>query len=257
MAERIKEATNKETANICRICRKPFVEHPMGEKNGYTFAACKACGSIMTAPWPTQQELDQYFADIQPEAVHAYNYQQEIKSTKNLFVKLAKNYFGGNISGKRFLDACCRQGYGVQAAKELGFQAHGIDAHSFFVAFAKDKYDASLFEQATAGQYAERGQQADFIYVAEGLCEQVDPDSYIAALAKILSPRGKIYLHEPHGNHMRLPVIFANWGFVEPPLNFFYPSKKGMEILLGRHGLVIEKSFFSWSPFMRLIVGHK
>jgi len=229
----------------------------MGEKNGYTFAACKACGSIVTQPWPTQQELDQYFADIQPEAVHAYNYQQEIKTTKNLFVKLMKNYFGGAAAGKRFLDVCCRQGYGVVAAKELGFQAHGIDAHAFFVAFAKDKYDASLFEQATVQEYAARGQQADFIFVAEAFCEQPDPDSYAAALAKILARTGKIYLHEPHGNHLRLPIMFAHWPFVEPPINFSYPSKKGMEILLGRHGLVIEKSFFTWSPFMRLIVRHK
>lgn len=251
-------AETETPKKTCRICRKPLYEHAMGEKNDYTFIACKTCGSITVEPWPTAPELEQLYADIQPEAVHARNHLREINDLRKTFTKLAQEFLGGSSAGKRFLDVCCRQGYGVVAAKEAGFQAHGIDAHGFFIAFAKDKYESSLFEQATAEQYAARGGlQADLIYVAEGFCEQPDPDAFAAALAKMLSPRGKIYLHEPHGNHWRLPVIFSNWSFVEPPLNFSYLSLKGMEILLGRHGLKIEKSYFTWSPFMRLVVGHK
>ncbi len=241
-----------EAQKICRICLKPFIEHPMGEKNGYKFTACKACGSIETAPWPTQETLDKFFGDIQPEAVHLPNPKNEIKHVKTILGKITRDF-----TGKRFLDAGCHQGYGVIAAKELGFQAHGIDAHDFFIAFAKDKYDPHLFEQATVQDYAAKGGQADIIYINEGFSEQIDPEGYTAALAKILSPKGKIYLHEPDGNHPRLPVNFGGWSFVDPPINFSYLSKKGMTALLWRHGLKIEKSFFTWSPFMRLVVVHK
>ena len=225
----------------------------MGEKNGFKFFACKTCGSIAAHPWPTQAVIDQFFADIQPEIVHFPNHQLEIVRIKKLLKKIG----GDNIAGKRFLDVCARQGYGVLAAKELGFQAHGIDAHNFFTAFAKDKYDPHLFTQATVQDYAAKGEQADFIYIPEGFCEQTDPESYTAALAKILAPQGRIYMHEPDGNHLRLPVNFVNWSFVDPPLNFSYISKKGMTALLRRHGLKVEKSFFTWSPFLRLVVSHK
>lgn len=236
----------------CRICLKPFTAFPLGEKNGYTFEACKACGSVTTIPWPTQADIDKFFGDIQPEIVHAPNPKGQINGLKKLLQKLVPA-----PAGRRFLDVCTRQGYAVIAAKELGFQAHGIDSHDFCISFAKDKYDPHLFEHISVQDYAAKGGQADFIYVNEGFCEQTDPDGYAAALAKILTPGGQIYIHEPDGNHIRLPANFPRWSFVDPPLNFSYISKKGILILLARHGLKLQKKFFRWSPYMRLIVVHK
>jgi hypothetical protein len=236
----------------CRICLKPFNPFPLGEKNGYTFEACKACGSVTTIPWPTQADIDKFYGDIQPEIVHAPNPQGRINQIKKHLNKLMPNH-----AGKRFLDVCTREGYAVVAAKELGFQAHGIDRHDFCVAFEKDKYDPHLFEHTTVQEYAEKGGQAEFIYVVEGFCEQRDPDDYAAALANILAPGGMIYIQEPDGNHIRLPANFPRWSFVYPPMNFSYISKKGMLILLARHGLKLQKKFFSWNPYMRLVIVHK
>jgi len=241
-----------QAQTICRICLKPFAGFPLGEKNGYTFEACKACGSVTTHPWPTQADIDKFFGDIQPEIVHAPNPQGRINRIKKLLQKLTPNH-----AGRRFLDVCTRQGYAVLAAKELGFQAHGIDSHDFCISFAKDKYDPHLFEHISVQDYAAKGGQAEFIYVTEGFCEQTDPEGYAAALAKILAPGGMIYLEEPDGNHIRLPASFPRWAFADPPLNFSYISKKGMYILLARHGLKVQKKFFAWEPFMRLIIVHK
>src|SRR3954462_12476837 len=72
----------------CRICLKPFSGFPLGEKNGYTFEACKVCGSVTTIPWPTQADLDKFFGDLQPEMVHMPNPQGEISHTKRLLKKL-------------------------------------------------------------------------------------------------------------------------------------------------------------------------
>ena len=242
-----------ELQKKCLVCQKPFYPYPMGEKNGYKFTACKSCGSVMAEPFPSQAFLDKYFGDIQPEIVHAPVPQAEISEATKAIKKVA----GENCKGRRFLDVSCRQGYGVLAAKELGFQAYGIDPHDFFITFAKDKYDPHLFEYITVQDYAKKGGQAEFIYITEAFCEQPDPETYMAALSKILAPGGVIYLHEPDGNHLRLPTNFTNWGFVDPPLNFLYLSKRGTTALLDRHGLKIQKSFFTWSPFMRLIIVRK
>lgn len=239
--------------NPCRFCRKPLFEFPMGEKNGYRFTACKTCGSVWAEPWPTVEVLDKFFGDIQPEIVHMRNPQGQIINAKQIIAKAWRDY-----PGKRFLDVSCRQGYGAFGAKELGFaQVRGIDSHAFYIAFAKDKYDPHLFEHVTVENYAERGEQADFILSLESFCEQTDPEKYAAALKKILAPGGKIYIQEPDGNHARLPTNFASWPFVDPPLNFSYPSKKGLEYVLWRNGLKIERKFFSWAPFMKLVVGHR
>lgn len=239
-----------EEKKTCRICLQPSFDFPMGEKNGHRLVACRACGSVATDPWPTQKEIDDLYGEIQPEAVHLPNPEREISHIKKLLTGMAVQH-----AGRRFLDVSCRHGYGVMAAKELGFQkVHGIDSHGFYISFAKDRYPAELFEHVTLQEYAARGEQAEVIYAADSFCEQVDPDGYMAALAKTLTPGGSLYIHEPDGNHFRLPRKFDRWAAVEPPLFFSFLSVRGMEILLKRHGLKIQKKFFCWSPVMRLLV---
>jgi SAM-dependent methyltransferase len=241
-----------EEQKTCKICRQPFLGYPMGEKNGYNLVTCRDCGSVFTDPFLTQADLNNFFGDIQPEIVHTPDPAAEIVDIKKMLGKITTNF-----SGRRFLDISCRQGYAVMAAKELGFQAHGIDPHDFFIAFAKDKYDPALFDHISVPDYAAKGGQAEVIYANECFCEQPDPEAYMAALAKILAPGGKLYLREPDGNNFNLPKNFSNWSFVDPPLNFSYLSEKGMRALLARHGLKVEKKFFTWAPFMRLIVTRK
>ncbi|MBI3441286.1 MAG: class I SAM-dependent methyltransferase [Proteobacteria bacterium] len=225
-----------EKEQLCRICLLPLDEYSMGEKNGYQLVACKTCGSVMVKPWIKQADLDKFFGDIQPEIVHLANPTARIWSLKKLIQKISPT-----VSGRRFLDVSCRQGYTVTAAKELGFQALGIDSHDFFIAFARDKFNADLFECVSMVEYATRLAQAEVIFSIESFCEQADPDAYMAALSKVLAPGGVLYLQEPDGNHFTLPRNFSRWAFVDPPLNFVYPSVKGMTALLDRHGFKIHR----------------
>jgi SAM-dependent methyltransferase len=240
------------TEKTCRICLLPFDEFSMGEKNGYKLIACKACGSVMADPWPTQADLDKFFGDVQPEIVHLPDPGAEVTRLKGLIQKVS-----GPGLGRKYLDVSCRQGYSVIAAKSIGFHAHGIDPHDFFIEFAKDRHDTTLFEHVSVQSYAARNEHADVIFSVESFCEQPDPEGYMAALAKILNPGGVMYIQEPDGNSFHLPKNFPSWAFVDPPLNFVYFSKKGMEALLARHGLKIRKSLFTWAPFIRLIVVKK
>src|SRR5690349_10421990 len=103
----------------CRICQKPFNEYQLGQKNAYSLVACQDCGSISAEPWPTPEVVTKAYGDIQPEVVHVPYPDAEIKHRKKLFAGIMP----GSGHGKKFLDVACRQGYGVLAAKELGFEA--------------------------------------------------------------------------------------------------------------------------------------
>lgn len=236
----------------CRICHETFSPHPMGSKNDWKFIACRSCGSVMVDPWPTAAEIEQFFADVQPEIVHVPNPDMEIAANKKTIQKVMKD-----PSGKRFVDICARQGYATEAAWQLGMHAQGIDSHEFFYKFAKEKYPTHKYSHAQAEDFAKTGAQADLVFALEAFCEHPDPDALAEALAGIVAPDGKIYIEEADGNSFNVPKVFTNWNFVDPPINFLYISKKGMEKLLARHGLKIEKSFFNWAPFMRLIVTKK
>jgi SAM-dependent methyltransferase len=242
-----------DAQKTCRICRSPFQEHLLGEKNSYKLIACKLCGSVMAEPWPTQKMINNYYGDVQPEIVHLPSPQAEIQRLKKLLPRIAPDF-----AKRSFLDIDCRQGYAVVAAKELGFKsARGIDTYEFFVAFAKDKYDPHLFECISTEEAAAKGEQANLIFAVDSFCEHPDPEAHMAALSRMLGPQGILYIEEPDGNHFMLPRNFIDWEFVEPPLNFCYLSQKGLLALLARHGLKVRRKLFTWGPFMRLIVTRK
>lgn len=241
----------------CPLCLHVLNAVPMGEKNDFRIIACKFCGSAMVDPFLTQGILDDFWGEVQPEIVHFPHPEIEIGNLKKLLLKISKKWISKDLTGKRFLDISCRQGYAVMAAKELGMQVKGIDPHEFFIKFAKDKYDAALFEHSSVQQLSTTAYQADLIFSIESFCEQADPETYMAGLAKLLATGGLLYIQEPDGNHFLLPKTFIKWGFIDPPLNFVYYSRAAMESLLNRHGFKIQHSFFTWSPLMRIIAVKK
>ena len=241
-----------EEQKTCRFCLQPLNEYDMGEKNGYRLVACEPCGSIAVKPWLTQAKLDEFFGDIQPEAVHSPKPEIKINNARKLIQKITNNF-----AGRRFLDVSCRQGYAVVAAKKLGFQAKGIDPYEFYTTFAKDKYDADMFEHSTVQDYAARGEQAEVVFCVESFCEQLDPEGYMEALSKMIAAGGVLYIQEPDGNSFHIPKKFSDWDYINPPENFSWISEKGIKILLARNGLKIQKKLFTWGPFMRLIVVKK
>ncbi len=51
-----------------------FSNIPWAKRKAYKFfRLASGCGSIATDPWPTQETLDKFFGDIQPEIVHIPN----------------------------------------------------------------------------------------------------------------------------------------------------------------------------------------
>ncbi|MDE1151262.1 MAG: methyltransferase domain-containing protein [Micavibrio sp.] len=235
----------------CIICRQTFHPYPMGEKNGTILLSCKACGTVMTEPLVTKDELDAYFASIDPQITHVPDPAREIVDMKNRIMRLGKD---ATAKGKRIIDVAARQGYAIKAAHLLGMKPYGIDSHEFFTRFAQEKYPPELFQNISVMEYADASpEKYDCGIAIEAFCEQPDPDAFVAGLARIIKPGGTMYIEEVDGNNFNLPRNFANWSYVDPPLNFLYLSKKGMEALLARHGFAIQKMFFTWRPMMRFI----
>lgn len=241
MAEKPKEK--------CRVCRKPLVSYPMGEKNGFKLIACKPCGSVMVDPWITQDELDAYFGQVQPQITHLPEPEEQIQTMSERIRRVFRN-----PEGKRFIDVAARQGYGVAAARQANMTSLGIDPHEFFAKFAQEIYGPEFFRHSSVQDFAASDPpKSDLVFAIETFCEQSDLEGFTAGLARLVAPGGFLYIEEADGNNFNLPRNFIEWSYVEPPLNFVYLSKKGLTTLLARHGLRVQKMFFTWQPIMRLI----
>jgi SAM-dependent methyltransferase len=240
-----------KTQEKCRACHKALHTYPMGEKNGYSLAACRSCGTVTVTPWVTDKDREEYFGEVEPQVTHIQAHEKEIIRLQKLIQQRIPD-----PKGKRFLDIGAQYGYAAIAARNLGMSVTAIEPHEFFIQFLQEKYEnPEIFLHTTLQEYAAtKPEAADFIYSSENFCMQTDPESFTAALASLLTPGGKLYIDEPDGNSFNLPRKFTSWEMAFPPINFIYFSKRGMAALLARHGLKIKRKFFTWRPFMRLVV---
>ncbi len=233
----------------CPICGIEIDKYELGELGEFKYVSCKKCGSVMADPRVTQEEIDQFFADVQPEMVHMISYEKIIDNFKK---EITKKF--PNREGKKFLDLASRQGYSVIAAKELGFASvKGIDPYEFATEFSHKHYDKDLFEHITVVDYAKRGETADVVLCLNNLCEQPEVEEYIEALSKIVTKGGKVYFEEPDGNSFFLPRRFEAWDVLDPPINSIFVSRSGLKALLKKHGFKVTKRFFSWGVMDRFI----
>lgn len=243
------------TAHTCPVCHNNFAPYVVGDKDGYRFISCRACGSVITDPWPTAEALEKYYGDIQPEAVHAANPEAQIVNAGKILSKALP----APVAGKnRLLDVNAQRGYATAAAIKSGWKATGLNAQEFLHRFAASNYGERNFAHSDLVSYAaQTPEKYDAIVVITAFTEARDLDGFTAALAGLLASDGMIYIEEPDGNHFNTPRDFAGWAMVEPPLTCATLSKTGLTKLLARHGLAIKHAYFTWtSPYMRLQVTH-
>ena len=247
--------TTRQDTTSCIVCQGNFTPYALGDKDGYRFISCRACGSVLTDPWPTQETLDKYYGDIQPEAVHAANPEALItNATKILGKSLPEPVAGKDM----LLDINAQRGYNTAAARKLGWKAVGLNAQEFLHRFASENYGGNNFVHSDLIAFAaQTTDKFNVIIAINAFSETRQLDAFTAALASLLAPGGMIYLEEPDGNHFNTPRDFAGWAMVEPPITSVILSKKGLSKLLARHGLVIKHAFFTWlRPFVRAQIVH-
>lgn len=245
---------NTETAQTCPVCKGRFAPHPLGDKDGYRFLGCRACGSVLTDPWPTAELLEKFYGDIQPEAVHAPNHE---KLLADIGKDLQKILPAPSVGKNRLLDINAQRGYTVHAARALGWKATGLNAQDFLHRFAASNYGEENFVHSDTASYAAgTNEKFDVIVAFTAFSEARDLDALAKALAGLLAPDGVLYIEEADGNHFNTPRDLSNWIMVEPPVTGATLSKKGLGKLLGRHGIGFTKTFFTWRPFIRAMAGH-
>lgn len=241
-------AACKDINPSCKACNTPLSSNlSVGKSNGYDLLRCPSCASVTVNPWPTVEQLINFYQSYKGTTDYRKKQDRKIARAKARIRKLMRR-----TKGRRLLDIGSNYGFTIKAALDLGLDAKGIDIDATAVAASVESF-GNHFETVSVQDYAARGEQADIIYTAEVVEHVPDPDSFIAAVAKILAPSGVLYLTTPDAGHFRVPKDFTSWYSVMPPEHITYFTRRGLTRLCNKHGLEIEKFFFSLKPGIRMI----
>lgn len=155
-------------------------------------------------------------------------------------------------AGARFLDVGCNAGYTVEAAREAGYQAHGIELDPVSYRFAKDHYPANQYFNGPIEDYTP-GVTFDAVYCAEVIEHVPEVDRFTAAIAGLMRPGAILYMTTPDLGHWRTPKDVAQWSAFTPPGHCLFFTFDSLTRLLARHGLSVFRRQAAFKPGLKIL----
>jgi len=236
-----------DTPASCMICGgTSFV--PLGAHKGHNMFRCTACGFGFVHPMPTGADVAAIYDNYGPSISYTKKAKKKVARSR----KRLKRYMH-LANGKRFIDLGCNIGTTVEAARELGFDAHGIDIDPESVGAAKRIFPGGKYHAGPIESLPPEWGNFDFAFSTEVIEHIPDPHAYFEALTPRLAPGALLYLTTPDAGHWRVPRNFPDWDQVFPPHHILYFTKDSMTRFLDRHGFDVIRFVWSLKPALKVL----
>ncbi len=184
----------------CCICKAGENLGFIKEINGYKLYQCARCGIIFSDPmknpgssWYENAEIYQIGRLFSTGKTAWYH---------NQFLKM------GEAKGKNIMDLGCGFGQFLNAAKNLGYDAYGIDFDTQSLEVAREKFKLTNISQATIEEFIKINPEIKFDYVTffEVLEHVASPVDFINGLKKLLKTNGQIAFSFPNRDRLFDPL---------------------------------------------------
>lgn len=165
--------------------------------------------------------------------------------------------------GRKFLDIGCSGGFMCEAAREQGFDAHGLDLDPVAVEYAREHYpknryhvgpvDGLVAADGSTDSPGEGWNEFDFLYSAEVIEHVPDVNGFVATIAALLKPGGLFFVTTPDITHKKRPANVLDWDGFGPPGHCIYFTPQSLKDLLERHGLQVIRKWHAPSPTIKYV----
>ncbi len=241
------------TANpTCQVCgaaeRRLFIRHQAHE-----LYECAACGLVYLEPMPSEAELEALYCDSARGESSGYfaKVASKMRRSRRRFRALARHLRPGH--GGRFLDIGSSAGFMVEAAREAGFEAWGIEPDPSAVRFARAHYPRGHYIAGRIESFDWTGARFDALYCSEVIEHVPDANRFMAKVAALVGPGGVLYLTTPDIGHWRRPREIRAWQALAPPGHCLYFNRSNLTLLLERHGFEIFKRRLAFKPGIKVL----
>jgi SAM-dependent methyltransferase len=238
-------------ADPCPACESATC-NPAFDHGEYSLYRCADCDLLYIHPPPTASEASEIYTDYEG-------------ATRIYFTKVGKKMRRARgrvrrirrvVGGGRFLDIGCSGGFVVEAAREQGFDAFGIDPDPMSIAWAREHYPdneyfVGFMETFDPGEHG--GRPFDAVYCSEVIEHSTDVNGFVAALAAAMAPGAVLYLTTPDISHWRRPREVTKWDAFKLPDHCLYFNPASLARLLARHGIEVTRCPFRFKPGIKLL----
>ena len=222
--------------------------------NGCDTFRCASCALVFVDPAPDAATIDALYADTYAGASESYftKVPQKLRRSRHRMKRLRRQMEAAG-GGRHFLDVGCNGGFMVEAAREAGFIATGLEPDGAAVAWARQHYPDNRFIHGLLEDADFGSQQFDAVYCSEVIEHAPDPNRFMAAMARVVRSGGLLYLTTPDIDHWRRPRDVTQWDAFCPPSHCLYFNRRNLTLLLARHGFVPVYRAVAFKPGLKMI----
>lgn len=230
----------------CNLCQGTQAT-PRFVKFGHQIVRCSGCGLEFLHPRPTAAELaafyDQGYFTGNAEKRGYLDYVGERESFLRSFAQkldrierlLAKRHRNGSSGRqKRILDVGTAAGFCVEAARDRGWDAWGVEVSEYAVEQARSR-GLNVVQGDSLDGFA--GQTFDVITLWDALEHVLDPRALLSQACALLADDGLLVFSTGDVGHPWSRLQGRQHRIYNPPQHLYYFSRKTMTALAEQAGL--------------------
>ena len=242
------------TMSPCQICGGAASAR-FATRGDIELFRCDGCGFVFMLPPPDAAMLEALYADTYRGATQSYftKVEAKLRRSRGRIRRLIRFLADREPRGKRFLDIGCNGGFMVEAARETGFAATGLEPDGAAIAWARRHYPDNRYVHGLLESTPLEPSSFDAAYCSEVIEHAPDANRFAAALAGCLKPGGIVYLTTPDISHWRRPRDLDRWDAFCPPAHCVFYGPRNLATLLAKHGLLVVHRAIAFKPGIKLI----
>ncbi len=213
------------------------------EKDHMRIVRCKACDLVYVNPTFDEAHYKEVYASqayqdiVRDLGITSHEYRAGRFGTERVGL-MAEHLRMPNGSTPRYLDVGCSTGFVVEAARDKGWDAIGIDLNPSAIEYGRTRgLDLRTVALEDAGFAPASFDAVSLFDVLEHL---LDPRRTLRACADLLAPGGILFLYVPNFDSASRLLMGANAHFIWPTHHLNYYTPTTIRDLMLRHGLTPE-----------------
>jgi 2-polyprenyl-3-methyl-5-hydroxy-6-metoxy-1,4-benzoquinol methylase len=213
------------------------------EKDHMRIVRCKVCDLVYVNPTFDEVHYKQVYASqayqdiVRDLGINSHEYRMNRFGSERVQM-MAEHLRPTNGRPPRYLDVGCSTGFVVEAARDKGWEAIGIDLNPSAIDFGRSRgLDLRTVALEDAG-FAPR--TFDAVSLFDVLEHLLDPRRTLSACADVLAPGGILFLYVPNFDSASRLLMGPNAHFIWPTHHLNYYTPTTIRDLMLRHSLTPE-----------------
>src|SRR6185295_17898748 len=208
------------------------------DKDHLTIVRCNRCDLVYVNPTFDEAHYKRVYVSAEYQeivrdlGIKSHDYRTRRFGQER--VRLMSDQLPG-MTSPNYLDVGCSTGFVVEAARDAGWKAIGVDLNPSAIEFGRTRgLDLRAVDLEASGFEPESFDAVSLFDVLEHL---IDPGATLQACGRLLRPGGIVFLYVPNYDSASRLLMGKDAHFIWPTHHLNYYTPATIRDLLRRHGL--------------------